>query len=105
MNTLSEGPIHILPLDGGARLDLNVKGWKAFGQYADWSADGKGLFVSSPTDAGDALLYVDLKGNASKVWEHGPMKCATRGVPSPDGRYLALLGRNSTRNVWMIEGF
>ncbi len=105
VNTLSEGPIHILPLDGGARLDLNVKGWKAFGQYADWSADGKGLFVSSPTDAGDALLYVDMKGNASKVWEHSPMKRATRGVPSPDGRYLALLGRNSTMNVWMIEGF
>jgi serine/threonine protein kinase/Tol biopolymer transport system component/DNA-binding winged helix-turn-helix (wHTH) protein len=105
VNTLSEGPIHILPLDGGARLDLNVKGWKAFGQYADWSADGKGLFVSSPTEAGDALLYVDMEGNARKVWEHGPMKRATRGVPSPDGRYLALLGRNSTMNVWLIEGF
>jgi Tol biopolymer transport system component len=104
LNTLSEGPIHLLAQSGIQQV-LAVKGWTAFGQYIDWSADAKGLFVSSPTETGDALLFVDLQGNARKVWEHGPMKRATRGIPSPNGRYLALLGRNSNMNVWTIEGF
>jgi hypothetical protein len=27
------------------------------------------------------------------------------GIPSPDGRYLAIEGYVTNSNVWMVEGF
>jgi hypothetical protein len=49
------------------------------------------------------LLYVDLKGNASALWQ--TKGYLARGVPSPDGRYLAICGALTNSNVWMLEGF
>jgi len=59
------------------------------------------------------LLYVDLKGNAHVLQEHkGSLSPAVMGgfsvpwgVPSPDGRHLAILGWTRNSNVWMMEGF
>jgi len=48
---------------------------------------------------------VDLKGNAKPLWEKkGPLGVAW-GVPSPDGRYLAIAGSVNSSNVWMLGGF
>ncbi len=47
---LSEGPIHILPLDGAPPREIQVKGMNAFREYLDWSADGKGLILAHPAD-------------------------------------------------------
>ena len=85
-------------------------------QSVDWSADGKRLFVSSTTPQGSALLQVALDGNAHVLWEQrgnnmpstqdgfgGPS--APWGVPSPDGRHLAIYGWSLSANIWMIENF
>jgi hypothetical protein len=103
---VSEGPIHILSLDDGQPpLELFAKGRKNQWQSLDWAADGNGLYVSADATVGSVLLYLDLKGNASDVWPHPSIDRGTRGIPSRDGRRIALLGRNQDSNVWMIEKF
>jgi Tol biopolymer transport system component len=98
-----ENRIRLLPLDGGAPRDLVVNGWSGF-RTADWSQNGKGIYVSSSSPRGATLLYIDLEGHANAVWEQkgGLM---TMGAPSPDAHHLAILGFTLDSNVWMIENF
>jgi Tol biopolymer transport system component len=101
-----EGEIHIrlLALSGGADREMTVKGWPN-NTGLDWSADGKGLYLGSVSPQSRTLLYVDLKGNANVVWQFKGGGFAVAGVPSPDGRYLAMLGSPINSNIWMLEGF
>ncbi len=71
-----------------------------------WAADDEGLYVSKIPTSGTMLLYVDLEGRANVLWEHRfPGAWETWGVPSPDGRHLALAGTSVSGNVWMLENF
>jgi hypothetical protein len=70
-----------------------------------WSPDGKGLYCGSRSPRGGTLLYVDLKGNARVPWQFKGQGGNIWGIPSPDGRYLAILGEATNSNVWMLEGF
>jgi hypothetical protein len=100
---LSEGRIHILSLSGQVMQEVAVKGW-SLGQALDWAPDGRGLFVSSLTQSGSALLHVDLQGNHNVLWEQNG-NVDTWGVPSPDGRHLAIYGFARNSNIWMMENF
>jgi hypothetical protein len=83
-----------------------VKGWPNLsGLY--WSADGKGLYCGSRSPQRRTLLYVDLKGNARVLWQYkgGGYMDSIWGVPSRDGRYLAISSTLANSNVWMLEGF
>jgi eukaryotic-like serine/threonine-protein kinase len=100
---LSEGRIHVLSLSRQMTQEVAVKGWN-LGQALDWAADGRGLFVSGPTENGSALLYVDLQGDANVLWEQSG-HVDTWGVPSPDGRHLAIYGFARSSNIWLIENF
>jgi len=71
----------------------------------DWSPDGRGLYCGSVSPQVNTVLYVDLKGNARVLWQTKGGGSYIWGVPSPDGRYLALLGDVTNSNVWMVEGF
>jgi serine/threonine protein kinase/Tol biopolymer transport system component len=98
----AEMHIRLLPLSGGSESDITVKRWPNFADPS-WSPDGKGLYLSSRSPQATTLLYVDLKGNASALWQ--TKGYLARGVPSPDGRYLAICGALTNSNVWMLEGF
>jgi Tol biopolymer transport system component/DNA-binding winged helix-turn-helix (wHTH) protein len=100
-----EAEIHIrlLSTSGGPDREITVKGWPNL-TGLDWSADGKGLYCGSLSAQGGTLLYVDLKGNARVLWQNKGSG-AIWADPSPDGRYLAILGYVTNANVWMIEGF
>jgi serine/threonine protein kinase len=98
-----DGQIHILSLNGGAPQEITAKGWNIL-TSVNWSADGKGLFVSSFKDQGAVLLHIDLQGNARILWEH-PGGPETYAVPSPDGRHLAMRGWTVDSNLWMLENF
>ena len=114
----SEGRIHILSLRGQARQEISAKGWNSL-QSVNWAADGNGLFVSSTTNTGAALLYVGLRGNAHTLLEqkgniapwNGPFTqwlggpSAPWAVPSPDGRHLAIYSWSLNANMWMMENF
>jgi len=100
---LSEARIHVLSLNKQTTYPIAVPGWN-LGQALDWASDGRGLFVSSPTQNGSALLHIDLQGRVNIVWEQNG-HLDTWGVPSPDGRHLAIYGYVRNSNVWFIENF
>ena len=92
--------VYVLPLDGSPVRDLNVADWSGFDSFC-WSVDSKGFFIGN-TRAN--LLFVDLNGKPHPLWQQksGPF---TWGVPSPDGRHLAIFGQDFNGNMWMIENF
>jgi hypothetical protein len=91
---------------GGSDRDIKVKGWPNVSWMGlDWSADGKGLYVGSVAPQSRTLLYVDLKGNAQVLWQDKRALSQIWGIPSPDGRYIAIRGGVTNSNVWMLEGF
>jgi len=96
--------VRLLPLGGGKPRDLIVKGWPVLRDDPYWGADGKGFYVAGPSAKGATLLYVDLKGNATAIWEqnHGSV---TWAIPSPDGLHLAIGGQTVESNAWMLENF
>jgi Tol biopolymer transport system component len=100
----AEIQIRLLSLSGGTDGEFTVKGWRNL-TGLDWSADGKGLYVGSVSPQARTLLYVDLEGNARMLWQYKGSGNWIWGVPSPDGRYLAILGVASNSNVWTLEGF
>jgi eukaryotic-like serine/threonine-protein kinase len=98
-----EGRVQILSLTGRAPQEITAKGWNTLSSV-NWTADGKGLFVSSYRQRGADILHMDLQGNARFLWEH-PGGIESYGLPSPDGRRLAMRGWNVESNVWMMENF
>jgi dipeptidyl aminopeptidase/acylaminoacyl peptidase len=99
-----ENRIRVLPLQGGAPRDLVANGWWGFYAAPDWSPDGNGFYVGSSSSRGGTLLYMDLKGQVSAVWQQKGI-FDTWGDPSPDGRHVAILGEIGNSNVWMVENF
>ncbi|HEX7424855.1 MAG TPA: protein kinase [Terriglobales bacterium] len=98
-----ENQIHVLALDNGAVRDLTVKGWAGFNSL-DWSSDGKGFFIGNLSGGSGTLIYVDQAANAYPLW-HQKSTTGTWGVPSPDGRQLAILGQEFNANIWTMENF
>ena len=98
--------IRLLSLTGGSDREISVKGWPALSYRGlSWSADGKGLYCGSHSPQGSTLLHVDLEGKAKVLWHHKGGSGDLFGVPSPDGRYLAIQASVLGANVWMLEGF
>jgi Tol biopolymer transport system component len=102
----SEEEIHIrlLSLSGSSDREFTVKGWSNLSGL-DWSPDGKGLYCGSVSPQDRTLLHVDLEGNAKVLWQYKAASGSIWGIPSPDGRYLALRGLVASSNIWMVEGF
>ena len=98
-----EGRVQILSLIGETPQDIIVKGWSILTSVT-WTADGKGLLVSSHGEQGAVMLHVDLQGNARPLWEQ-PGGIDIYGVPSPDGRHLAMRGWSVDSNLWLMENF
>jgi DNA-binding winged helix-turn-helix (wHTH) protein/Tol biopolymer transport system component len=70
-----------------------------------WAADGKGLIVSSFAEGGGQILHLDLTGKTTLLWKcHGDQDNCF-GLPSPDGRHLAIYTWNLDSNMWMMENF
>jgi hypothetical protein len=98
--------MRLLSLSGGPDRAITVKGWPNLSWNSlSWSRGGKGLYLGSVSPQGKTLLYVDLKGNARVLWQFKGRGGDFRGIPSPDGRYLAIKGDVIDSNVWMLEGF
>jgi len=101
-----EGRIRLLSLKSGVTTDLAVKGWDNFWFWSvNWSAEGNALFVSSQTPQDTFLLRVNLEGEARALWHQKFNLPGTKGVPSPDGRHLAVAAWTADSNAWMIENF
>jgi serine/threonine protein kinase len=98
-----EGPIQILSLRGHRPLLIPIKGSRISGNLY-WAADGKGLYFDSSVKRGTVLLHLDMKGNTHVLWENHGGGWAF-GMPSPDGRHLAINAETMNSNIWMMENF
>jgi eukaryotic-like serine/threonine-protein kinase len=98
-----QGQVQILPLNGNAPQVITAKGWDKLSSV-NWAADGKGFFVSSYQQRGPVLLHMDLQGNTQFLWQD-PGGVEVWGVPSPDGRHIAIRAWNVESNLWMMENF
>jgi DNA-binding winged helix-turn-helix (wHTH) protein/Tol biopolymer transport system component len=98
--------IRLLSLSGGPDREIVVKDWPNI-TGLDWSADGRGLYCGSSSPQGGTLLYIDLNGTAHVLWKSTEAggDALLGGVPSPDGRYLAIWSTGENSNIWMVEGF
>ena len=104
----TETPIQLILLVGGAAKQLNAPGWNSI-ENLHWSADGKGFYAASRTADSSVLLYLDMQGTSRVVWEQkgtmGNLQAGTSGIPSPDGRHLAMMGYAYNANMWTLEDF
>ena len=100
----AEGPIYILSLRGQPTEQIQVRGWNEL-QSLTWATNGQGLFVAAGIRSGTVLLHVDMQGNGSRLWQNAGDYGYTIGVPSPDGRHLAIWSGSRTGNMWMLENF
>jgi serine/threonine protein kinase len=96
--------IRIVTLDGTVVRDITAAGATTLNAL-DYTADGKGFFTSDySTDLGARLLHVAMDGTVTVLWNNrGALR--TWGVPSPDGKWITLLGATRDSNVWVLEGF
>jgi eukaryotic-like serine/threonine-protein kinase len=99
----AEAPIEILSLERELAHKISPNGWSTIASLA-WTADGKGLFISSGSNTVMTLIQVDLEGRSRVLWS--PRTRFLGGaVPSPDGRHLAISQQIISGNIWMIENF
>ena len=74
-----------------------------------WSADQKGFFVTRNDQGGNELLYLDFHGKATSLRKCGGGASGAgggcEGFLSPDGRHLAIVDRDQSNNMWMMENF
>ena len=96
-----EARVHVLSLEGDPPYAFDVEGWATLG-YVSWKPDGTGLIVPSHGERGAVLLAVDLRGKANVLWEQmGSL--AMSGIPSPDGRAIAIWVRAYDANMWVAD--
>ena len=108
IHKVTEAPIQIISLAGQATKQVTAAGWNSI-ENLHWAADGKGFYSASRTVDSSVLLYIDLQGNVRRVWEQkgtlGNESAGTSGIPSPDGRHIAMMGYVQSANMWMLEDF
>ncbi len=96
--------IRLVSLTGQPARVISVKDWNNF-MSLDWAADGKGFFISSnPTGRLDTVLYVDMAGKATPLWQVKNFQAAWV-IPSHNGKYVAMPAPTTECNVWMVENF
>jgi serine/threonine protein kinase/Tol biopolymer transport system component len=95
--------IRLVPLGEGRTRTITIKGYSDL-QELNWAIDSQSMFVSSVEPGAFSLLRVGLNGDARPVLQQSQPKLRW-GLPSPDGRHLAIMGTSSEANVWMIGDF
>ena len=96
--------IHVVTRNGATDRDIVAAGATTLNSL-DYTADGNGFLASDySTDLGARLLHVTMDGTVTVLWSNrGAL--GTWAVPSPDGKWVALLGATQESNVWVLEGF
>lgn len=93
--------IRILLLEGLASESITLAGQHHLG-YVSFTSDSRGVIVPSVTDQGASLLSVSLSGATAVLWEQ-PGATDISGIPSRDGRQVAVWVRSRKASLWMAE--
>lgn len=99
----SGAPLQILSSKGIVLQEIKIPEWSNSGPIA-WAANGKAVFVPVVDPEGAKLLNVSLRGDVHTIRVNRGGNY-TAGVPSPDGRHLAIESTADNRNIWMMENF
>jgi eukaryotic-like serine/threonine-protein kinase len=107
-----ETHIRLIPVSGRENAMLHtessrevvVKNWNNI-LNTNWAADSSALFMGALSPKGSVLLRVDLQGHTSVLWQWKGSYTAVWGLPSRDGRYLALRSATLDSNAWLVENF
>jgi DNA-binding winged helix-turn-helix (wHTH) protein/Tol biopolymer transport system component/tRNA A-37 threonylcarbamoyl transferase component Bud32 len=99
--TSPSGPIRVIALDRRQHPAIAPVGLEDI-QNIHWSANGDGLYLSSAGTDGTTLWRVDLEGRPHRIWENRGTNWSA-GLPSPNGRYIALQTAEESSNLWMLE--
>jgi eukaryotic-like serine/threonine-protein kinase len=96
-------PLEILSLQGKNIKTIKIPEWSNSG-WINWFPDGQAVFVPVLAPEGSKLLRVDLRGSIRVVRVNAGGNF-TAGVPSPDGRHIAIEATGDNKNMWMMENF
>jgi eukaryotic-like serine/threonine-protein kinase len=98
-----ENQVRFFSLHGGALQTVTAQGYENLTSF-DWAPDSKSVFVATRGPSGSTLLRIGVNGEVQPVW--GRVEPTHLwGVPSPDGRHIAVFDASSDANAWMIENF
>ena len=93
--------IRLVSLAGQPAREITVKDWNNF-MSLDWAADGKGFFISSnPTGRLDTVLYLDLAGTATPLWQVKNFQAAWRFLRTKESTWPFRRLRRSTMFGWL----
>jgi Tol biopolymer transport system component len=96
--------VEIVSLPGGAVLQkMSALPWTQLVAVA-WTADGKGLFLSSFSSRGTTILQTQLGGTPKQLFKQ-PSWDIFALAPSPDGHSLAFGPVSINANAWTIADF
>ncbi|MGH9449074.1 MAG: protein kinase domain-containing protein [Terriglobia bacterium] len=102
-NNVDANQVHLIPLSGGKAHTITLRGYTHLDSIG-WASDSRSLFVGTLSNGNATLLRVSLSGDAQPIWSRRQL-ARTWGEPSPDGQHIALRGRVSKANVWLIHNF
>ncbi|HLK68304.1 MAG TPA: protein kinase [Bryobacteraceae bacterium] len=92
--------IRLTPLDSQSEERfVTLDGMRSLSSVS-WSADGKGLFVTTNTGAGGVMWYTDLAGHTTKLLESSK---ATFVVVSRDGHKIAYPDQVTSSSVQLLK--
>jgi Tol biopolymer transport system component len=101
--TNSDGPIKLFSRQGRTMGTIRPRGLTRI-QFIHWAANGRGIYVTTGEGGGLVLWHVDLRGSRRQIWKNRGGNWAL-GLPSPNGRYLAIESSDNSQNMWMMEKF
>lgn len=70
-------------------------------QYIDWASDSNSLWVSTASGDAQNLVRMDLHGKITSSFD-SHLADLGWGIPSPDGKHLAILQGSPRANAWLI---
>jgi hypothetical protein len=90
-------------LNDATRREVEFNG---FIQGMDWASDSKSVIVTSlAANGASEVTGVEPSGERRVLLKHDHGEWYLYAIPSPDGRYAALMVLTGQNNVWMVENF
>ena len=98
------GPLQVLTLKGQVLWEIKIPAWDNDKGPIRWATDNMSLYVPVAATEGALLLRATPPGTVHvlRTNQGGPY---TSGIPSPDGRHIAIGTSVKTENVWLMENF
>lgn len=95
--------ITFVRLNDATKREVGLNG---FIQGMDWASDSKSVIVTSlAANGASEVTGVEPGGQRRVLLKHDHGEWYLYAIPSPDGRYAALMVLTGQNNVWMVESF